>query len=194
MDECGPKTFWRFKTERTRPTPTPRELASDCSSTSRTQVTIFSRGGGYRFFVCSRLKLCLYEFFLIQTTSPPRHLGLVGAHSGGCCDGLFRLGRYFRAHEGNETRRLLLWLRDVKDLGGLLEDVRVAEICLAVVGGNVREAADESSGGEPGRRTAPAETRACRAGSELVFHGFWGNILVGSRKSLAKISGISKTA
>ncbi len=60
-----------------------------------------------------------------------------------------------------------MWLRDVKDLGGLLEDVRAAEICLAVVGGKVREAADESSCGEPGRRTALAETRECRAGSEL---------------------------
>jgi len=60
-----------------------------------------------------------------------------------------------------------LWLRDVKDFGGLLEDVRVAEICLAVVGGNVRETADESSGGEPRRRAAPAEARAGRAGSEL---------------------------
>src|SRR5271157_3121351 len=65
----------------------------DCSSTSRTQVTIFSRGGGYRFLVCSRKKLCLHAFFLIQTSSPPRHLGLVGAHSGGRPDGFFRLGR-----------------------------------------------------------------------------------------------------
>ena len=87
-----------------------------------------------------------------------------------------------------------MWLRDVKDLGGLLEDVRVAEICLAVVGGNLREAAGESSGGEPRRRTAPAKTRACGAGSELDFQGFRGDILAGSPKSLAKISGISKTA
>ena len=87
-----------------------------------------------------------------------------------------------------------MWLRDVQDLGGLLEDVRVAEICLAVVGRNLREAADESSGGEPARRAAAAETRARRAGSELVFHGLWGNSFTGSPRSLAKISGISKTA
>jgi len=74
---------------------------------------------------------------------------------------------------GNETWRLLLWLRDVQDIGGLLEDVRIAEICFAVVGGNLREAPSEFSGGDPGRRTAPAETRALRAGCELVFHGFW---------------------
>lgn len=87
-----------------------------------------------------------------------------------------------------------MWLRDVKDLGGLLEDVRAAEICLAVVGGNVCEAAGESSGRGPGRRTSPAQTRACRTGSELVFHGFWVRTRAGSPRSLARISGISKMA
>ena len=85
-------------------------------------------------------------------------------------------------------------LCDVQDLGGLLEDVRVTEICFAVVGGDVREAPGQSPGGNPGRRTAPAETRACRAGSEIVFHGFWASAPAGSPKSLAKISGISKIA
>ncbi len=173
---------------------TPRELASSCSSTSRTWVTIFSGSGGYRFFKCSRLKLCLHEFFLTSSPSPARHLGILRAHPGGCGDGLFRLGRYFRARQGNETWRLLLWLRDVQDIGGLLEDVRIAEICFAVVGGNLREAPSEFSGGDPGRRTAPAETRALRAGCELVFHGFWVSATAGSPKSLARISGISKTA
>lgn len=85
-------------------------------------------------------------------------------------------------------------LCDVQDFGGLLEDVRIAEICFAVVGGNVREAPSQCSGGDPGCRTASAATRARRAGSEIVFHGFWDNILAGSSKSLAKISGISKIA
>ena len=143
--------------------------------------------------MCFRPKLCLHEFFLIQTNSPARHLGLVGAHSGSCRNGLFRLGRYHRAREGAQAW-LLLWVCDVQDHGGLLEDVRVAEICLAVVGGNVREAADESSGGEPGRRTAPAETRACRAGGELALQGFRDKARGGSPKSLARISGISKIA
>lgn len=138
--------------------------------------------------------MCLHEFFLISSPSPARHLGLARAHPGGCLDGLFRLGRQSRARQGNETWWLLLWLRDVKDLRGLLENVRIAQICLAVVGGNLREAPGESSGGDTGRRTALAETRACGAGSELVFHWLWGNILAGSHKSLAKISGISKIA
>lgn len=150
--------------------PPPRELASGCSSTYRTWVTIFSGSRGYRFFRCFRLKLCLHEFFLTSSPSSAGHLGFAGAHPGGWRNGLFRLGRYFRGRQGNETRWLLLWLRDVKNVGGLLEDVRIAEICHAVVGGNMHEAPDESSGGEPGRRTAPAETRACRAGSELVLH------------------------
>ena len=60
-------------------------------------------------------------------------------------------------------------LRDVQDLGGLLEDVRIAEVCFPVVGGKVREAPDESSDGDTGRRTALAETRACGAGSKLVL-------------------------
>ena len=137
------------------------------TSTYKTRVTVFSRGRGYRFLECSRLKLCLHENFLIQTSSPPCHLGFLRAYFGGCGDGSIGLGRHFRARKGNETRRLLLWLRNVKDLGGLREDVRVAEICFAVVGGNLRKAADESSGGKPRRRTAPAETRARRAGSEL---------------------------
>jgi len=77
------------------------------------------------------------------------------------------MGRYLRAREGTQAW-LLLWLCDVQDHGGLLEDVRAAEICFAVVGGNVRQAADESSGGEPGRWTAPAETRACGACSKLA--------------------------
>jgi hypothetical protein len=147
--------------------PPPPELHSDCSSTSRTRVTIFSGGEGYRFFVCFRLKLCLHEFFLIQTTSPARHVGVAGTDSGGCRDDLFRMGRYLGAREGMQAW-LLLWLCDVQDHSGLLEDVRAAEICFAVVGGNVRQAADEFSGGEPGRRTAPAETPACGACSKLV--------------------------
>ena len=77
------------------------------------------------------------------------------------------MGRYLRAREGTQAW-LLLRLWDVQDHGGLLEDVRAAEICFAVVGGNVRQAAAESSGGEPGRRTAPAETRACGACSKLM--------------------------
>lgn len=85
-------------------------------------------------------------------------------------------------------------LCDVKELGGLLKDVRIAEIRFAVVGGNMREAPGQSSGGDPGRRTAPAETRACRAGSEIAFHGLWVSAPTGSHRSLAKISGISKTA
>ena len=145
----------------------PPELHSDRPSTPRTRVTIFSGGEGYRFFVCFRLKLCLHEFFLIQTNSPARHLGLVGTDSSGRRDDLFRMGRYLRAREGTQAW-LLLWLCDVQDHGGLLEDVRAAEICFAVVGGNVRQAADESPGGEPGRRTAPAETRARGACSKLV--------------------------
>lgn len=173
---------------------TPRRLASGCSSTSRTWVTIFSGSRGYRFFVCSRLKLCLHEFLLTSSPSPTRHLGLTGAHPGGCGHGLFRLGRYFRARQGNETWRLLLRLCDVQDLGGLLEDVRIAEICFAVVGGNVREVPSQCSGGDPWCRTAPAETRPCGAGSEIVIHEFRDNILAGSSKSLAKISGISKIA
>lgn len=85
-------------------------------------------------------------------------------------------------------------LCDVQDLGGLLEDVRIAEICFAVVGGNVREVPSQCSGGDPWCRTAPAETRPCGAGSEIVIHEFRDNILAGSSKSLAKISGISKIA
>lgn len=87
-----------------------------------------------------------------------------------------------------------MWLRDVKDVGGLLEDVHAAEICSPVVGGNVREASHESSGGDPGSRTAPAETCAFRASRELVLHGFWDKARAGSPKSLARISGISKIA
>ena len=87
-----------------------------------------------------------------------------------------------------------MWLRDVKDLGGLLEDVRAAEICLAVVGGDVCEAADEPSGGGPRRRTSPAQTRPCGTGSELAFHGFWVRTRAGSPRSPARISGISKIA
>ena len=194
MDVCDPKLSNRFKTERMRPSRYPRRLAPDCSSTSRTWVTIFSGSRGYRFFVCSRLKLCLHEFLLTSSPSSAGHLGLLGAHPGGCGHGLFRLGRYFRARQGNEICRLLLRLRDVQDLGGLLEDVRITEIRIAVVGGNLREAPDQSSAGDPGRRTAPAETRACGAGSEIVFHGFWASVSAGSPKSLAKISGISKIA
>jgi len=136
------------------------------TSTYKTRVMIFSREERYRFFMCFRLKLCLHEFFLIQT-SPARHLGLVGTDSGGCRDDLFRMGRYLRAREGTQAW-LLLRLWDVQDHGGLLEDVRAAEICLAVVGGHVPQAAHESSGGEPGRRPAPAETRACGACSKVV--------------------------
>jgi hypothetical protein len=77
------------------------------------------------------------------------------------------MGRYLGAREGTQAW-LLLWLCDVQDHGRLLKDVRVAEICFTVVGGNVRQAADESPGGEPGRRTAPAETRARGACSKLV--------------------------
>ncbi len=174
--------------------PPSRKPTAYCSSTSRTWVTIFSGGWGYRFFRCSRLKLCLHEFLLTPSPSPARHLGLPRAHPGGCGNGLFRLGRYFRARQGNEICRLLLRLCDVQDIGRLLEDVRIAEICIAVVGGDLREAQGESSGGDPGGRTALAETRARRAGSEIVLHGFWDEACAGSRKSLAKISGISKTA
>ncbi len=87
-----------------------------------------------------------------------------------------------------------MWLRDVKDLGGLLEDVRAAEVCLAVVGGDLREAAGKSSGGGPRRRTSAAQTRACRTGSELISHGFWVRERAGSPRSPARISGISKMA
>jgi len=149
---------------------TSRGLPLDCSSTSRTRVTAFSGSGGYRFFRCSRLKLCLHEFLLTSSPSPARHLGRPGADPGSRRDGLLRLGRHFRSRQGNETWWLLLWLRDVQDLGGLLENVRIAEICFAVVGGYVREAASESSGGEPRCGATLASTGACRAGSEIVLH------------------------
>ena len=104
------------------------------------------------------------------------------------------MGQYFRARQGNESWRLLLRLRDVEDLGRLRKDVRIAEIRFAVVGGDVREAADEFSGGESGGWPAPAKTPPCRAGSKLISYGLPGGRFSGSFKSLAKISGISKTA
>jgi len=146
MDTREPKLAKRFKTERTWPSRDTARNGFSCSSTYRTWVIVFSGSEGYRFFGCSSLKLSLHEFFLTSSPSAARHLGRLGAHPGGRGIGLFRLGRYFRARQRNKTWRLLLWLRDVKDLGGLLEDVRIAEIRFAVVGGNLREAASKPSG------------------------------------------------
>lgn len=80
------------------------------------------------------------------------------------------VGRYFRPREGSATRSLLLRLRAFKNLRGLQQDVRVAEIRLAVVGSDVREAPDESSHGKSRRRAAAAKTLTCRAGIEITFN------------------------
>ena len=80
------------------------------------------------------------------------------------------VGRYFRPREGSAARSLLLRLRAFKDCRGLQQDVRAAEICFAVVGGDVRETPDETSRGKSRRGAAAAKTLACRAAIEITFN------------------------
>jgi hypothetical protein len=112
--------------------------------------------------------MCLHEFFFIQAGSPSRHLGPAGPDGGRGRHGLLRVGRYFRTREGSEARGLLLRLCSLKDLRGLQQNVRVAEVCFAVVGGDVREAPSEPSRRESRRGATVAQTLACRAGIEVV--------------------------
>jgi len=161
---------------------------------TKTPVTFFSGILCYRFFVRFRLKLCLHELLLNPATPPTRHLDFARAPCCECRAGHFGLGRHFRAHKHAQGWRVLLRLRDVQNLGGLLEDVRVAEVCVTLVGGNVREAARESSGRIPRCRTAPTATPTRGASSEVIPHETCVNARAGSPKSLAKTSGISKIA
>ncbi len=117
------------------------------SSTYRTRVMAFFERLELSVFCWFRLKLCLHEFLLTQTHSPPRYLGSTGPDSGRNSDGLLRVGRYFRSREGSETRWLLLWMRALEDRRRMQQDVRVAEVCVAMVGGELREAADKTSVG-----------------------------------------------
>jgi len=87
-----------------------------------------------------------------------------------------------------------LRLRDVQELGGLLEDVRIAEVRFTLVGGNMCEAARESADGIPRCRTSLTKTSTRGASCEIIPHKTCVNAPVGSPKSMARISGISKIA
>jgi len=113
-------------------------------------------------------------FFLFQTEtqlheallySPPLSPGSLAlrriprAHRGGLC---FRARRHFRTSPSNHSGRLLLWLCPVKNFGWLRQNVRVAQICLALVGSHLRKAAHNHSDREVRRRAKVATSRPRR--------------------------------
>jgi len=119
-------------------------------------------------------------FFLFQTEtqlheallySPPLSPGSLAlrriprAHRGGLC---FRACRHFRTSPSNHAGRLLLWLCPVENVGRLHQNVRTAQVRLALVGSHLRQAAHDHSHREVRRRAKVAASRPRRTRLEQV--------------------------
>lgn len=91
-----------------------------------------------------------------------------------------------------------MWLRAIEDFRRVHQDVRAPEICVALVGGDLYEAADNGAFGKSGSRAATLAPATCRKGSEPVGCFPRSRWLAGDyfdlSRSFASISGISKIA
>ena len=120
-------------------------------------------------------------FFLFQAEtqlhealfySPPLSPGSLAlrriprAHRGGLC---FRARRHFRTSPSNHSGRLLLWLCPVENVGRLHQNVRTAQVRLALVGSHLCKAAHDHSHREVRRRAKVAASRPLRTRLKQVI-------------------------
>ena len=139
-----------------------RPLQLQRSSTLMTRVMPLFESNDLSVFFRFRLKLQLHEALFYSPPLSPGSLALrriPRAHRGGLC---FRARRHFRTSPSNHSGRLLLWLCPVKNFGWLQQNVRVAQIRLALVGSHLRKAAHNHSYREVRRRAKVAASRPCR--------------------------------
>lgn len=64
------------------------------------------------------------------------------------------MGRQLQSGHETERWRMLLRMHAAEDVGGMRENVRVAEVRVAVVGGYLRETKGEDADGESRSRAA----------------------------------------
>jgi hypothetical protein len=138
------------------------------SSTLITRVMSLFGSNDLSVFFCFGLKLSSYEAVFY---SPPLSYGSLAlrrvprSHRGGLC---FRARRHFRTSPSNHAGRLLLWLCPVENVGRLHQNVRTAQVRLALVGSHLRQAAHDHSHREVRRRAKVAASRPRRTRLEQV--------------------------
>lgn len=114
-------------------------------------------------FCCASLKLFSHAGLVLQTPTSRRHLASPRSVPRHLSIGLFCLSRHVFQCTASSGRNLLLWLRASQGFRGLRENVRIAEVCFALVGRNLQETSLERSGRNSRRRaphTSPGSLRA----------------------------------
>ena len=146
-------------------------VSAETESGSRTPVTELPNIPRYRFFFGTWSKMGHAKLPQWNTRGPPT--SCPAAPRGYL---LVRLlpaaaGRYAFAAAASSNRRLLLPLCGIETARRLREDVRVQEICLSLVGDEVRETSHEHADPRlPRRAKIPASrTRGTRGASEVVL-------------------------
>jgi hypothetical protein len=129
------------------------------SSTFITRVMSLFGSNDLSVFFCFRLKLSSYEALFY---SPPLSSGSLAlrrvarSHRGGLC---FRARRHFRTSPSNQSGGLLLWLCTVENVGRLHQNVRAAQVRLALVGRHLCKGAHDHSHRKVRRRPQAAASR-----------------------------------
>jgi hypothetical protein len=123
----------------------PSDTPTRGSSTFITRVMSLFGSNDLSVFFCFRLKLSSYEALFYSPTLSSGSLALrrvPRSHRGGLC---FRARRHFRTSPSNHSGGLLLWLCTVENVGRLYQNVRAAQVRLALVGRHLCKAAHDHS-------------------------------------------------
>jgi hypothetical protein len=139
---------------------------------TRTRVTRHFGKPELVVFCLFALKL-LPDAVLLQTRSPHRHLASPGSTHGCRFSRLFGLGRFLFECAPRSHGKLLLRLLASQNLGGLRENVRVAKIRFAVVGGDLQETSLQCSRRDARCWPARTSSRTFRARFPIIPCGAW---------------------
>jgi hypothetical protein len=119
-------------------------------------------------FFCFRLKLFSYEVSLAQPSPTPCHLDQPGSRPLRWRTWFLHFRRHLQALPQSKRHRLLLQLCSVENVRRLHEDVRVAQICVSLVGSKLRQTAGPGSRHNARRRPALSSSPARRTRQQLT--------------------------
>src|SRR6516164_6635221 len=141
---------------------------------TRTRVTTDFGKPELVVFCPFALKLLPDAVLLLQTRSPRRHLASPGSTHGCRFTRLFGLGRFLFESAPRSHGKLLLRLLASPNLGGLRENVRIAEIRFAVVGRDLQETSLQRSRRDARCWPARTSSRTFRARfQQIIPYGTW---------------------